>query len=92
MGDKKVDAGGGKSGKPDKLWGGRFSEATDKFIERFTASVGFYARLYKQDIAGSIAHATMLAEAGVLTEPGPPARPGRRGGRAPPAAGPATAT
>lgn len=63
--DKKDETGGGK---PDKLWGGRFSEATDKFIERFTASVGFDARLYRQDIAGSIAHATMLAEAGVLTE------------------------
>ncbi|MXY90070.1 MAG: argininosuccinate lyase [Gammaproteobacteria bacterium] len=63
--DRKSEAGGGKSGK---LWSGRFSEATDKFIERFTASVGFDARLYKQDIAGSIAHATMLAEAGVLTE------------------------
>lgn len=65
MDDKKGDSGGGK---PNKLWGGRFSEATDEFIERFTASVGFDARLYKQDIAGSIAHATMLAEAGVLTE------------------------
>ena len=63
--DRKSEAGGGKSGK---LWSGRFSEATDKFIERFTASVGFDARLYKQDFAGSIAHATMLAEAGVLTE------------------------
>ena len=68
MGDEKGDSGGGKPGKPDKLWGGRFSEATDEFIERFTASVGFDARLYRQDIAGSIAHATMLAEAGVLTE------------------------
>ncbi len=61
----KGEAGGGKAGK---LWSGRFSETTDSFIERFTASVGFDARLYRQDIAGSIAHATMLAEAGVLTE------------------------
>lgn len=69
--DKKGEAGGGSPGSPgksNKLWGGRFSEATDKFIERFTASVGFDARLYSQDIAGSIAHATMLAEVGVLTE------------------------
>ncbi len=50
-----------------KLWGGRFSEATDRFIERFSASVGFDSRLYRQDIAGSIAHASMLAETGVLT-------------------------
>jgi len=63
--DGKGEAGGGK---PGKLWSGRFSETTDSFIERFTASVGFDARLYRQDIAGSIAHATMLAEAGVLTE------------------------
>ncbi len=51
-----------------KLWGGRFGEATDAFIERFTASVGFDSRLWRHDIAGSIAHATMLAEADVLTE------------------------
>lgn len=64
----KGESGGGNSGKPGKLWSGRFSETTDSFIERFTASVGFDARLYRQDIAGSIAHATMLAETGVLTE------------------------
>ncbi len=50
-----------------KLWGGRFSEATDAFVERFTASVGFDHRLYRQDINGSIAHATMLAKVGVLS-------------------------
>ncbi|MBS3803858.1 MAG: argininosuccinate lyase [Oleiphilaceae bacterium] len=51
----------------DKLWGGRFSEPTDAFVERFTASVGFDQRLYHHDITGSVAHATMLAEVGVLT-------------------------
>ena len=51
-----------------KLWGGRFSEATDAFVERFTASVSFDQRLYHHDIAGSIAHATMLASVGVLSE------------------------
>jgi len=51
-----------------KLWGGRFSEATDAFVEEFTASVNFDRRLYAQDIAGSIAHATMLAAVGVLTQ------------------------
>ncbi|MDV2078398.1 argininosuccinate lyase [Marinobacter xestospongiae] len=51
----------------EKPWGGRFSEPTDAFVERFTASVGFDQRLYHHDITGSIAHATMLAEVGVLT-------------------------
>jgi len=52
---------------PDKPWGGRFSEPTDQFVERFTASVNFDRRLYRQDIAGSIAHARMLERVGVLT-------------------------
>jgi argininosuccinate lyase len=51
-----------------KLWGGRFSEATDAFVESFTASVTFDKRLYHHDILGSIAHAGMLAQVGVLTE------------------------
>ncbi|TXJ07351.1 MAG: argininosuccinate lyase [Acinetobacter sp.] len=51
------------------MWGGRFSEATDAFVAEFTASVQFDQRFYRQDIAGSIAHATMLAKVGVLTEP-----------------------
>ena len=50
------------------MWGGRFSEATDAFVAEFTASVQFDQRLYRQDIAGSIAHATMLAKVGVLTK------------------------
>nr|WP_324256951.1 argininosuccinate lyase [Cellvibrio fontiphilus] len=53
--------------QPIKPWGGRFSEATDAFVERFTASIGFDYRLYHHDINGSIAHATMLAKVGVLT-------------------------
>ena len=52
----------------DKLWGGRFSEPTDAFVERFTASVSFDQRLYAADIRGSIAHATMLAKVGILTD------------------------
>ncbi len=55
-------------GSTSKLWGGRFSESTDAFVQAFTASVDFDRRLYRHDIAGSIAHATMLARAGVLTE------------------------
>lgn len=51
-----------------KPWGGRFSEATDAFVERFTASITFDQRLYRHDIQGSIAHATMLAESGVLSD------------------------
>lgn len=49
------------------LWGGRFSEATDAFVQRFTASVNFDQRMYRQDIRGSIAHARMLEQAGILT-------------------------
>ncbi len=51
-----------------KLWAGRFSEPTDAFVEAFTASVEFDQRLAPQDIRGSIAHATMLARQGILSE------------------------
>ncbi|GAB6040978.1 argininosuccinate lyase [Endothiovibrio diazotrophicus] len=53
--------------KTEKPWGGRFTESTDAFVEAFTASVAFDRRLAPYDIQGSIAHATMLAEVGVLT-------------------------
>jgi argininosuccinate lyase len=53
--------------KPDKPWGGRFSEPTDAFVEAFTASVEFDRRLYRYDIEGSRAHARMLAKVGVIT-------------------------
>ncbi|MCU7795931.1 MAG: argininosuccinate lyase [Candidatus Thiodiazotropha sp. (ex Myrtea spinifera)] len=53
---------------PEKLWSGRFNEPTDAFVEAFTASVEFDQRLYQYDIQGSIAHATMLASQGILTE------------------------
>ncbi|HMV70600.1 MAG TPA: argininosuccinate lyase [Pseudomonadales bacterium] len=49
------------------LWGGRFSESTDAFVQRFTASVQFDRRLALHDIRGSLAHAAMLARAGLLT-------------------------
>ncbi|MDY6979880.1 MAG: argininosuccinate lyase [Pseudomonadota bacterium] len=52
----------------DKPWAGRFTAPTDAFVEVFTASVGFDKRLYRHDIAGSIAHARMLAHVGVLSE------------------------
>ena len=52
----------------NQSWGGRFSEPVDAFVARFTPSVNFDKRLYKQDIQGSIAHATMLAGVGVLSD------------------------
>jgi argininosuccinate lyase len=53
--------------KTNQQWGGRFNEPTDAFVQRFTASIQFDQRLYRHDIQGSIAHATMLEKAGVLT-------------------------
>ncbi|MCU7917669.1 MAG: argininosuccinate lyase [Candidatus Thiodiazotropha sp. (ex Epidulcina cf. delphinae)] len=53
---------------PAKLWSGRFNEPTDAFVEAFTASVEFDQRLYQYDIQGSIAHATMLAGQGILSD------------------------
>ncbi|MGH8556359.1 MAG: argininosuccinate lyase [Methylococcales bacterium] len=53
---------------PDKPWGGRFTRATDRFVEIFTASVGFDQRLAPYDIQGSKAHARMLNRVGVLTD------------------------
>jgi argininosuccinate lyase len=50
-----------------KVWGGVFSEATDRRVEQFTESVSFDRRLVAQDIAGSTAHAQMLAKVGLLT-------------------------
>ncbi|MFG1487966.1 argininosuccinate lyase [Oceanospirillum sp. HFRX-1_2] len=52
----------------NQQWGGRFNEPTDAFVARFTASVDFDQRMANQDIQGSIAHATMLAKVGVLTD------------------------
>ncbi len=52
----------------EKLSSARFAQATDAFVEVFTASVDFDQRMAEQDIQGSIAHATMLAHCGILTE------------------------
>ena len=49
-----------------KLWGGRFQKETDTLVNDFNSSIAFDARLYRQDIAGSIAHATMLGEQGII--------------------------
>jgi len=56
------------STKTAKPWGGRFTEATNGLVEEFTASVPYDWRLYPYDIAGSIAHATMLARTGIITK------------------------
>jgi len=50
-----------------KLWGGRFTKATDKNVEEFNASIQFDCRMYAEDICGSIAHATMLGKQGILS-------------------------
>ena len=57
-----------KNSDNNKPWQGRFTAATDASVEAFTASVGFDQRLYHHDIEGSIAHASMLAHVGVITE------------------------
>ncbi|HET8701370.1 MAG TPA: argininosuccinate lyase [Nitrococcus sp.] len=49
------------------IWAGRFTEATDAFVQAFTASEHFDRRLYRQDIRGSKAHAGMLNRAGILS-------------------------
>ena len=54
--------------KSEKAWGGVFTEATDTRMERFSESVSFDKRMYAQDIAGSIAHARMLSDVGILTK------------------------
>ena len=50
------------------MWGGRFSKTTDERINEFQASIAFDRRMYQEDIAGSIAHAKMLAKCGILSE------------------------
>ena len=49
-----------------KLWGGRFTKETSAMVDNFQASIGYAKRLYEQDIQGSIAHATMLGEEGII--------------------------
>ncbi len=51
-----------------QLWGGRFSKTTDEMINDFQASIAFDKRMYHEDIAGSIAHAAMLAKCGIITK------------------------
>ena len=51
-----------------QLWGGRFTKETDQLVYNFNASISFDKKFYEQDIRGSIAHVTMLAKQGILTE------------------------
>ena len=50
------------------MWGGRFASGPDAIMTAINASIGFDQRLYAQDIAGSRAHAAMLAAAGILSD------------------------
>ncbi len=51
-----------------QLWGGRFTKETDQLVYNFNASISFDKKFFKQDIRGSIAHVTMLAKSGILTD------------------------
>ncbi|WP_027430583.1 argininosuccinate lyase [Lachnospira multipara] len=51
-----------------KLWGGRFTKETNELVNNFNASISFDQKFYKQDVRGSIAHATMLAKSGIISE------------------------
>lgn len=53
-------------GNNQKLWGGRFSKGTSHLVDDFHSSISFDQRLYREDIQGSIAHATMLGEEGII--------------------------
>ena len=50
-----------------KLWAGRFSKEVDETVNAFNSSIAFDGRMYKQDITGSIAHATMLGDCGIIS-------------------------
>ena len=50
-----------------KLWSGRFQKETDALVNDFNSSISFDARMYEEDITGSIAHATMLGECGIIS-------------------------
>ncbi len=52
----------------NQMWGGRFEERPSDIMERINASIGIDKRMWRQDIRGSIAHATMLAQQGIITK------------------------
>ena len=51
----------------NEMWGGRFAQGPDAIMEAINASIDFDKRLYREDIAGSMAHAAMLAENGIIS-------------------------
>ena len=53
---------------PKKPWGGRFKKVTHKLVEKFTASIDFDKRLYREDIEGSVAHLKMLGKQGIISK------------------------
>ncbi len=53
---------------PSSIWGGRFASGPAAVMQEINASIGFDKRLYRQDIAGSKAHAAMLAACGIISE------------------------
>ena len=52
----------------EKMWAGRFEKTLDKFADDFNSSIHFDSKMYRQDITGSMAHATMLAAQGIISE------------------------
>ncbi|MFN3260779.1 MAG: argininosuccinate lyase [Pikeienuella sp.] len=64
----KSDPHSGRNAPENAMWGGRFSDGPDAIMEEINASIGFDRRLAREDVAGSRAHAAMLAKAGVITD------------------------
>ena len=58
----------GAANAPNRMWGGRFEASPDEVMEAINASIDFDRRLYAEDIAGSIAHVTMLAKQGIVSQ------------------------
>ena len=58
----------GARNAPNRMWGGRFEASPDEVMEAINASIDFDRRLYAEDIAGSIAHVTMLAKQGIVSQ------------------------
>ena len=58
----------GTGNAPNRMWGGRFEASPDEVMEAINASIDFDRRLYAEDIAGSIAHVTMLARQGIVSQ------------------------
>ena len=58
----------GEANAPNRMWGGRFEASPDEVMEAINASIDFDRRLYAEDIAGSIAHVTMLAKQGIVSQ------------------------